>query len=244
MSRWRVIAIGRRLARRTGVGLLGLAAAVKLGGPLAATMSLLVSLAVYAAAFGLQFAVGLMILLLAHEWGHILASRIVGLKTAGPMFIPFVGAVISLRQKPANVKMNANVAIGGPAAGTLSALICLVIFLWTDDMLMLALCYTACLLNLFNLIPCPPLDGERIAAAISPRLWWLGSGILALAGWYANNLLILAVFLFSLVKLWKNPDDRGYRQIAPIQRLRMAAWYFGLAAVLGGVTWYAALLLQ
>ena len=35
-------------------------------------------------------------------------------------------------------------------------------------------------MNLFNLLPVPPLDGGRVAAAISPWVWVLGLGGL---GW-------------------------------------------------------------
>ena len=36
------------------------------------------------------------------------------------------------------------------------------------------LAYVGFLLNLFNLLPVPPLDGGRITAAVSPKVWMLG----------------------------------------------------------------------
>lgn len=246
MNSWKVINLGRRVVRRVGLGLFGLLALVQMGGAMSTAASMLVSLAFYVLAFGFKFAIGFTILLLVHELGHVLASRIVGLRTSGPTFIPFIGAVISLNRAPVNAKMTANIAIGGPAAGTLSALVCLAFYLWSDNMLMLVLAYTACLLNLFNLIPCSPLDGERIAAAISPRLWWIGSLVIGIVFLYTYNILVLIIFLFSLVALWRGEEDQDerYYHLSAAQRLTVAWWYFGLLTVLALTTLYTMELLK
>ena len=246
MNCWKVIKLGRQLVRRIGIGLVGILALLQMDSALATAASMLVSLAVYALAFGVRFGIGFIVLLLAHEFGHITASRIVGLKTSGPTFIPFIGAVISLNRQPSNAKMTANIAIGGPAMGTLSALVCLVFYLWSNSLLLLILAYTGCLLNLFNLIPCAPLDGERIAAAISPRLWWIGSFVVGAVFLYTTNLLVLIIFLYSLFALWqgKEAQDERYYQLTATQRLQVAWWYFGLLSVLGVATLYILSLLK
>ena len=246
MNCWKVINLGRRVLRRAGIGIVGLLALFQVGGALSTAVSMLVSLAFYALAFGVKFGIGFILLLLAHELGHIAASRIVGLRASGPTFIPFIGAVISLNRPPINAKMTANIAIGGPAAGTLSALVCLAFYLWSNSMLMLVLAYTACLLNIFNLIPCAPLDGERIAAAISPRLWWIGSFVIGVVFLYTYNILVLIIFLFSLFQLWQGEEtqEQGYYQLTATQRLQVAWWYFGLLSVLGLTTLYALELLK
>ena len=175
MGLWKVIRLGTELLRRFAICVVGLATVLNIlpAATMAATM--LLSLVLYALAFGWHFAAGFVLLLFVHELGHLVAARVVGVDSSIPFFVPFLGAVISLRQPPKNAKMEANIAIGGPAAGMLSGLVCLIFYLWTDSLLMLLLAYTACLLNLFNLIPCTPLDGGRIATAISPHMWWLGS---------------------------------------------------------------------
>lgn len=240
MAFWRVVNLGSRLIRRLGVCLMGLAAMHGLGEAAAMAATMLLSLLVYALAFGWRFAVGFVLLLLIHEIGHFVAARVVGLRSSIPVFVPFLGAVVSLRQPPTSAKMEANIAIGGPATGTLSALLCLACYLWTDSLLMLVLAYTACVLNLFNLIPCSPLDGGKIAAAISPRMWWLGSLASGFLFLYTYNLFILVIFLFSLVRLWRgDADDTGrYYQLSLRQRVKVALWYFGLLAVLGVSTAY------
>lgn len=246
MSCWKVINLGRRVLRRVGIGIVGVFALFQVGGALTTAVSMLVSLAVYALAFGIKFGIGFILLLFIHELGHIVASRIVGLRANGPTFIPFIGAVISLNRPPINAKMTANIAIGGPAAGTLSALICLAFYLWSNSILMLILSYTACLLNIFNLIPCAPLDGERIAAAISPRLWWIGSFVIGAVFLYTYNILVLIIFLFSLFELWRGEEaqEYSYYQLTASQRLQVAWWYFGLLSVLGVTTLYTLELLK
>lgn len=246
MGLWQVVRLGNRLLSRLGICAVGLITMLKLGPAAAMAATMLLSLAVYAAAFGWKFAIGFVLLLLAHELGHFAAARVVGLSSSIPLFVPFVGAVISLRQAPINAKMEANIAIGGPATGTLSALICLVLYLWTDGMLFLVLAYTACILNLFNLIPCMPLDGGRIATAISPHMWWAGSFTTGILFFYTHNLFLLVIFAFSLLRLWhadSNDYSGRYYHLGFGQRVKVALWYFGLLAILGMATLYLASLL-
>lgn len=199
-------------------------------------ISMLVSILCYALPFDLHFAIGFVLLLFAHEVGHVLASRVVGMHASPPIFIPFLGAVIHLKKQPVNAKMTANIAIGGPAMGALSALICIACYFWTDQRLFLILAYIACILNLFNLIPCEPLDGGKIVVAISPYLCWIGTMIIGGLFFYTYNVLIFIIFVFSLVRLWHlNRIDytERYYQISTKVRWIVFSWYIGLIAVLG-----------
>lgn len=220
---------------------MGLIALLKLNATFTMFLSMVISVAIYALPFGLWYAMGFVILLFVHEFGHVIASRVVGVGAKPPIFIPFIGAVVSLTRRPVNAKMAANIAIGGPAMGAISALICIVFYFWTDSILMLVLAYTACILNLFNLIPSDPLDGGRIAAAISPHLWWFGSFIIGGLFFYTYNVLIFLIFLFSLRKLWQgglDESDAMYYQLSRKQRLTVLWWYVSLVAVLGIATVY------
>lgn len=241
MRAWQVVSFGRRMLGKLFLFIMGCVAMLKMGSTVAMAVSMVVSIVVYAMAFGIKFAIGFVLLLLLHEWGHLVASRVVGLPVSRPIFVPFIGAVIRVKKVPLNAKMEANVAIGGPAMGTLSALVCLVFYLWTDSLLMLVLSYTACLLNLFNLIPCDPLDGGRIAVAITHRLWWVGSLIIGILFLQTYNFFLFIFFLFSLYRLWKNVDieeNFSYYHLSMRQRLAVGWWYFGLIIVLGITTLY------
>ncbi|MDD4601538.1 MAG: peptidase M50 [Negativicutes bacterium] len=241
----KVITVGGKIIQRAVLAFMGLAALVNFGPAGAIALSMLVSLAVYAAAFGFKFALGFVLLLLAHELGHLMASRAVGVKTQGPIFVPFIGAALALKDVPVNARMEANIAIGGPAVGTLSALVCLTAYLWTDSILMLVLAYTACLLNLFNLIPCDPLDGGKIAGAISPHMWWGGTIAIGLLFVSTHNLFILFIFFVSLLRLWRGDyGNEVYYDLTLGQRLTMLWWYVGLLLVLGIATLYIAEILR
>jgi len=241
MKAWQVISFGKRMLGRGLICVAGCVAMLNMGPTIMMALSMLLSIIVYALAFGLKFALGFVVLLFVHEYGHLIASRVVGLKVSNPIFIPFIGAVIRIKDLPLNAKMEANVAIGGPAMGTLSALFCLAAYFWTNSMLMLVLSYTACLLNLFNLIPCDPLDGGRIAAAISPRLWWLGSIVMGGLFVYTYNFFVFIIFLFSIYRLWGScslDENLAYYDLTIGQRLAVGWWYFGLVIVLSGTTVY------
>lgn len=240
----KVIHIGRDVLRRVGMCLGGIVTMLEIDSVLSTTASMLLSIAVYAAAFGWRFAVGFVILLLIHELGHVLASRIMGIRTSALLFIPFVGAVVRLATPPQTLKSEANIALGGPALGTLSALVCLAVYFWTDGILMLALSYTACLINLFNLIPCTPFDGGRIGAVISPHFWRMGSLVLLLVLLFTKNIIILLVFLCSLTKWGQANQSSEYYRLSIGQRLMVAWQYFGLLSVLGVCTLYLSQLMR
>src|SRR5205085_372286 len=102
------------------------------------------------------------VLILVHELGHVAAMRHYGLSASPPIFIPFMGALINLRQPPQDAKVEAVVGIGGPIAGTVGALACYALYLGLPDgsarMLTHQLAFVGFALNLFNLLPVPPLD--------------------------------------------------------------------------------------
>src|SRR5690606_18410634 len=67
---------------------------------------------------------GFLVLILIHEFGHVLAMKHYRLSASPPIFIPFLGALINLRQQPPDAKVEAIVGIGGPALGTVGAAAC------------------------------------------------------------------------------------------------------------------------
>jgi Zn-dependent protease len=178
--------------------------------------SMLVNILVYAVLmflFGggslvtaLQFATGFVVLILIHELGHVAAMRYYGLSASPPIFIPFMGALINLRQPPQDAKVEAIVGIGGPIAGTVGALMCYALYHLLPEgsaqVLTYRLAFVGFFLNLFNLLPVPPLDGGRITAAVSPKVWMLGmAGLVALIAraflveHRTPGLLLLVLFL-------------------------------------------------
>src|SRR5207245_6225207 len=101
--------------------------------------------------WGWWFAAGFVLLIFVHESGHLLAARRLGLKVGAPVFIPFMGAFIALKEAPRNAWIEAQVGIGGPMLGTLGAGVCEVLHLVTGNRLCGALAYMGYFLNSVNL---------------------------------------------------------------------------------------------
>ena len=200
--------------------------------------SMLVSLAAYAWLWGWRFAVGFILLLFVHELGHYVEARRQGLNVGAPMFIPFLGAAILLKENPQNAWREAQIAIAGPIVGSLAAALVWLLGVQMDSDLLRALGFTGFFLNLFNLLPVVPLDGGRIVAAVHPVLWLFG--FVALLGllFIAPNPILIIIVLFVGLELWRRWQERGlthaasYYQVTPWQRVVTAVAYFGLAALL------------
>lgn len=151
--------------------------------------------------------IGLMLLLLIHELGHLFMLRLKGIPARGPYFIPLLGAFVMM-SRPSKGEDVAQVALAGPFLGGLGALFCLVMAYvvgahscdhWTLaeglEALMprscyisgsgpewLALAHIGFLFNLINLVPLLPFDGGQAIGIASRWLWLLGVpvGILVL----------------------------------------------------------------
>jgi Zn-dependent protease len=200
--------------------------------------SMLVSIAAYALIWGWRFAVGFVVLLLVHELGHVIQLRREGIKASAPMFIPFLGAVVAMKELPKDAAAEARVGLAGPVLGSLACLVPLGIYWATGDELFQALAFVGFFLNLFNLLPVLPLDGGRAMAALSPALWLVGFAILVAATFVFPNPIMLLILLFGGLETWrrwkqrKTPEARAFHRVKPSTRAAVAAVYLGLAALL------------
>lgn len=204
-------------------------------------LTMVLAVWVYAQLWGLKFAVGFILLIYVHEMGHALVLSQQGIPAGAPIFIPFVGAMITMRKLPPNAYVEALVGIGGPILGSAGALVCLLIGMWTESMFWFALASTGFLLNLFNLIPISPLDGGRIVGVISRWIWVLGyiiGGIVFFATYSPILFLILLLGLFSLGKTFRGPRP-GYFDVPPARRLSIGIAYFVLLGLLALGMWFA-----
>jgi Zn-dependent protease len=211
---------------------------IKFGLPVLKTGgTMLISIWFYAMTWGWWFAVGFVLLIFVHECGHLIVARRFGLKVGAPMFIPFMGAFIALKDAPRNAWMEACVGIGGPLLGTIGAAACEGLFRVTGNPLFRALAYTGFFLNLFNLAPIGFLDGGRIATALSPWLWIVGLVIMIAMIVMRPNFLLIMILIMSLPRVWslfraKSEEEKRYFEVTAEQRSTMAVLYFGLAALL------------
>jgi Zn-dependent protease len=119
----------------------------------------------YALIWGWPFGLGFVLLILVHELGHYVEAKRQGLNPQIPVFIPFIGAYVALRNQPFDPWGNALVSVAGPVAGGLGALFCLIYGTVIDSDLLRALAYAGFFLNLINLVPIAFLDGGHILRA-------------------------------------------------------------------------------
>ncbi|WP_079434263.1 site-2 protease family protein [Zoogloea sp. LCSB751] len=222
--------------------LLLLLSGAKFGKLLTTGGTMLFSLGVYALIWGWRYAAGFIVLLFCHEMGHYVAARQRGLNVGAPTFIPFVGAWINLKEQPMNAETEAYVAMAGPLAGTVAALACYFLARAEDSTLLLAISYSGFFLNLFNLIPVPPLDGGRMTGVVSRKFWMLGApALVGLFLWRPSPMLILIAFL-AAPHVWKafrgeGGEAPGYYDTPPAKRFEYAVLYLGLLAYLAVMTY-------
>lgn len=207
---------------------------------LASAATMAISLAAYSFVFGWQFAAGFVALLFIHEMGHVIALRREGIKASTPMFVPFLGAVISARSLGDNALAEARVGLAGPILGSVGAAASVVLWQLTGNDLWRALAFTGFFLNLFNLLPVVPLDGGRAMAAMAPWMWFLGFAAMIALVFEFPNPLILVVVLFAALETsrrWKQRraggrEQQAYYSVKPVDRLLVAAVYLSLVACL------------
>src|SRR5256884_3702057 len=108
---------------------------------------------VYMHLWGWRFALGFVLLLLVHETGHLIVAKRFGLKVGAPVFIPFMGAFIALKEAPRSAWMEACVGIGGPLLGSLGALVCNALGEFFAAPIFIALALFGDFFNVFNLTP-------------------------------------------------------------------------------------------
>jgi Zn-dependent protease len=226
-----------------GLGKYGLAL-LKLGKLGPTLISMVLSLGVLALFYGPAFGVGLLALIAVHETGHLLFARYEGIRVGMPIFLGPFGALIGLRQPPRDARQEAVIAIGGPVVGTAGALACYLLAMGAPPGrlhgLLVALAYVGFFLNLFNLVPMTPLDGGRVASALSR--WANVIGLAVVAGlvavsWAAgrvNPFLVVILLIGGLGTVQRFRQARQspeYTALPASTRLWIGLAYLGMLGV-------------
>jgi Zn-dependent protease len=158
--------------------------------------------------------VGLFLSVLGHELSHALMGRAEGIEIEEIVLHPF-GGLARLRNEPESPRAEFRIAVAGPAASFLFALISFVLMLpavmagyQTAGGVLLLLCAGNLLLAVFNLFPGYPLDGGRVLRAV---LWGRTGDIkeaTRLAG--ICGMLIAAILIIFGVYMAIAPSFRSY----------------------------------
>jgi Zn-dependent protease len=201
----------------------------------------------YAQLFGWAFGVGIVLLILVHESGHVVVARVMGLPVTLPIMIPFLGAFVSMKQQPKTVAQESIMAIGGPILGSVAAGLCYLGYLampsTSTGQLLRALAYFGFLINLFNLVPVTPLDGGRVLSLLSK--WFNVAGLAIAAGlllfeWsnggHVSPVLFLVIIFgaFSTFQRFRSTQENpAYYAVDAQTKLVIGSLYLGLLVLLG-----------
>jgi len=157
---------------------------------------------------------GLFLSVFGHELSHALMARGEGIEIEEIVLHPF-GGLARLRKEPESPRAEFRIAIAGPAASFLFALIAFVLLLPAIKLnyptaagVLLLLAAGNFLLAVFNLFPGYPLDGGRVLRAIL----WRRTGRIGEATRMAGicGMLIAAVLIIFGVYMIVAPNFRSY----------------------------------
>ena len=218
---------GARGALATGLTFLATKAKLLLLGLTKAgtLFSMLLSVGVYWTVFGWWFAVLLVLSIYVHEMGHVAALRRFGIQATAPMFVPGLGALIRLRQHPANPREDARIGLAGPLWGCAAAAAAYLGFLLGWGPLWAAVARFGAWINLFNLLPVWQLDGGRAFRSLSRQQRLLAAAALAVLWALSREGLLLLLLLGALAQAFRRDGPADGDGVALAQ-------YVGLAAVL------------
>ncbi|WP_423415744.1 site-2 protease family protein [Hyphomicrobium sp. B1] len=193
----------------------------------------------FSALFDMSTAVILLLVVLLHELGHVLAMRWVGIPVRGIYFIPFFGGVAVGEGFGKSEAVRGFVALMGPAGSMLTTGIFFWLSLQNDDPFLADLVLLSAVVNGLNLLPILPLDGGRILQALTSRLSPRGAraihGALLLVGvglaaWFGDYLLMALILLIAPGVLSK--QTYALNQVMPLTRREMAWLVCGYGATL------------
>ncbi|HKQ96060.1 MAG TPA: site-2 protease family protein [Aestuariivirgaceae bacterium] len=148
--------------------------------------------------FGWRMAVIVLVVLVVHELGHLVAFRLVGQPWGRIVFIPFIGAIAMPRQGFDNLGQYAFASLMGPAFSLVLLLPAIVAAQHPGDgaQLMLDVAMVACFINLLNLLPVMPFDGGHVLKSVCQSL---GAHMVKPA------LVFISVLIFVVAAVWQVP---------------------------------------
>ncbi|MEP7354121.1 MAG: site-2 protease family protein [Acidobacteriota bacterium] len=172
--------------------------------------TMLVSFGFYWELYGWRFAAGFILGIYIHEMGHVWSLRHFGLRASMPMFIPGLGALVSLYDSPRDAREDARIGLAGPlwgaGAGIAFLLIAFVPAVPGGQGIWLALARATALINLFNLTPIWQLDGGRGFRALDYKQRLLIGALLLLLWWFTDGGLLLILLAGAAYRIFWTKD--------------------------------------
>jgi len=199
----------------------------------------LLSLAAFGLMGGFNFALVMLLALFVHEFGHLLAFRLIGQPWGRMVFLPFLGAIAVPRLPFESQAQSVFSALMGPGFSCLLALACLLpsALKMPHAIVYAAIGAITCGLNAFNLLPAEPLDGGVALRSVLTRLigsyaWagLMGIGVIIVGIGYAMEQFALVLFggMAVLANLKLRKIDPG---LVPLTTLQVCIAFFAYVAI-------------
>lgn len=151
------------------------------------------------ALFGLSAAAMLIVLILIHEVGHVVAMKWAGIPVKGIYFVPFFGGVAMGEDRYRSEAERGLVALMGPAFSLITTALFVGLALQGNDQIMRELALMSAALNGFNLLPLMPLDGGHVTQALLSRFPPSVTRIFNIVGLIAGGLIAFAIDSYILL---------------------------------------------
>jgi Zn-dependent protease len=174
----------------------------------------------------------LIVALAIHEFGHLLAYRLIGQPWGRMIFLPFLGAVALPRLPFDSQGQSVFSALMGPGFSILFAAACTAHVIWTPNHevipMLVALGMITTFLNIFNLLPVEPLDGGVALRSVLGRMMGrharfglMAVGLAIAATGIVMSQMVLVIF-GGLAVLFNFKDRKIDAGLAPLPRLQLS----------------------
>jgi Zn-dependent protease len=191
---------------------------------------------------GLDKAFFLVLALFIHEFGHLLAYRLMGQPWGRMVFLPFLGALAMPRLPFESQGQAVFAALMGPGFSILLAVLCAIPWFFDGQIhpYLIFLGLITAMLNIFNLLPAEPLDGGVALRSVLARLigknanyGLMAIGAIIVAVGFATEQIAMVIFggLAILANLKVRKIDAGQ---TPLTRLQLCIFAFGYVAIGAG----------
>lgn len=165
-------------------------------------ISSLLLLGILAYLMGPYVAIGGLVGVFVHEYGHVLAMNRLGCGPARIVIIPFLGGA-AIPARPAETEFrDVLISLAGPSFGLLAMLPFAGLAVATGNAKWFKAAFFVAFINLLNLAPAPPLDGSKALGPVLARIHPMveKAALVAVGGaaiWWAasREAWIMAVFL-------------------------------------------------
>jgi Zn-dependent protease len=182
----------------------------------------------------------LVLALFVHEFGHLLAYKLIGQPWGRMVFLPFLGALAMPRLPFESQGQSVFSALMGPGFSVILGFACAMPYLLGLELnpILAGLGLMTAGINLFNLLPAEPLDGgialrSVLARVIGDKASWGLIAIGALIGAFGLYMEQIGLVLFGATAILANIRPRKIDHgLIPLTSLQVCIAAFGYVAIM------------